>query len=102
MDSLPSSFYSTGASAAEGRSAALKLLQEPDPHSKSAAARLLQSLEVDTAAQIEEPPGLPGRLDRPILVDPRGTPRRSMADKHGRAGLIHALAHIECNAIEIV
>ena len=101
MNPLQSSFYSTGASPVEGRRGALDLLRQADPHAKSIAAALLISLPVDTNLEFEEPSGLPGRLARPVLVDPRDVPRRSMADATGRAGLVHALAHIECNAINL-
>jgi uncharacterized ferritin-like protein (DUF455 family) len=101
MNSLPPSFYSTQASPVEGRTGALELLQEADPATKSAAASGLLALPIDISVVIDEPAGLPGRLEHPVLVDPRDVPRRSMANKHGRAGLIHALAHIECNAINL-
>ncbi len=77
------------------------MLQEADPATKSAAASGLLALPIDISVVIDEPAGLPGRLEHPVLVDPRDVPRRSMANKHGRAGLIHALAHIECNAINL-
>ena len=43
----------------------------------------------------------PGRPDRPVLVSPRELPRRSLANIQGRAALIHAVAHIEFNAINL-
>jgi uncharacterized ferritin-like protein (DUF455 family) len=43
----------------------------------------------------------PGRPPRPILVAPREVQRRSTASAHERAALIHALAHIEFNAINL-
>jgi uncharacterized ferritin-like protein (DUF455 family) len=44
---------------------------------------------------------LPGRPPRPELVPPLQVPRRSMRDALGRAVLIHALAHIEFNAVNL-
>jgi uncharacterized ferritin-like protein (DUF455 family) len=42
-----------------------------------------------------------GRPERPRLVAPRELPRRSLASPEGRAALIHAVAHIEFNAIDL-
>jgi len=44
---------------------------------------------------------IPGRPERPELVPPRLVGRRSMATVEGRAMLIHALAHIEFNAVNL-
>lgn len=52
----------------------------------------------------DEPPqaiGDPGRPERPRLVAPRDLPRRGPGSKEGRARLLHALAHIEFNAINL-
>src|SRR3569832_1977682 len=43
--------------------------------------------------------GAPGRPSRPLLVSPRALPRRGYHSDDGRAALIHAVAHIEFNAI---
>ncbi|HHH39627.1 MAG TPA: ferritin-like domain-containing protein [Sedimenticola sp.] len=42
-----------------------------------------------------------GRPPRPELVPPRELPRRSPATAEGRLALIHAVAHIEFNAINL-
>lgn len=44
---------------------------------------------------------IPGRPERPRLVPPKAVQRRSMQTAAGRAALIHALAHIEFNAINL-
>jgi len=44
---------------------------------------------------------MPGRPSRPRLVAPRDLPRRKMGSVEGRASLLHALAHIEFNAINL-
>ena len=44
---------------------------------------------------------VPGRPALPILVSPLQLPKRSMRTIEGRAALIHALAHIEFNAINL-
>ena len=46
-------------------------------------------------------PKSPGRPPRPHLVEPRELPRRRLGTAEGRATLLHALAHIEFNAINI-
>ena len=42
-----------------------------------------------------------GRPERPRLVAPRELPRRGLAAPEGRAALVHAVAHIEFNAINL-
>lgn len=44
---------------------------------------------------------LPGRPDLPVLVAPHAVRRRSVGTREGHAALIHALAHIEFNAINL-
>ncbi len=43
----------------------------------------------------------PGRPARPVLVDPAQVPRRGLGTVPGRAALIHAVTHIEFNAIDL-
>jgi uncharacterized ferritin-like protein (DUF455 family) len=43
----------------------------------------------------------PGRPRRPRLVMPREVPQRGLGTDEGRAGLVHAVAHIEFNAINL-
>lgn len=90
----------------ELRTRALQVLAEPDPDTKSAqAGQLLQALAegapLDASRPLTEPPGLPGRPSRPRLVDPAAVPRRSPFTPSGRAALLHAVAHIEFNAINL-
>ena len=44
---------------------------------------------------------LPGRPARPVLVPPQQVPRRRLGSSEGRAALVHAIAHIEFNAINL-
>jgi uncharacterized ferritin-like protein (DUF455 family) len=44
---------------------------------------------------------IPGRPSKPELVTPLSLPKRSMRTAEGRAALVHALAHIEFNAINL-
>ncbi len=49
-----------------------------------------------------QPPARPARPARPLLRPPREVPRRAIGDGgKGRAALLHALAHIELNAIDL-
>lgn len=57
------------------------------------------ALQVDT--RWPEPQGLPGRSERPRLLPPQRVPMRGVGSLQGRAGLIHALAHIEANAMDL-
>jgi uncharacterized ferritin-like protein (DUF455 family) len=89
------------------RTEALRALRERDPLTKADAVRALYdsvlrgSAACSPSALLDEPPGLPGRPDRPELVEPRKLGRRSMQSAEGRAVLLHALAHIEFNAINL-
>ncbi|MGH7099878.1 MAG: ferritin-like domain-containing protein [Stellaceae bacterium] len=48
------------------------------------------------------PPNRPARPPRPLLCPPRAMPkRRAFGSARGRGALIHALAHIELNAIDL-
>ena len=89
----------------ELRTCCLALLQEPDPARKAAGVRALHaqrsSLQLDTEAHLPEPPGLPGRPPRPALVSHLAVARRSPYTHEGRAALLHAVAHIEFNAINL-
>ena len=50
---------------------------------------------------IATPPDMPARPEKPELVDPRDVPRRSTGSAQGRIALIHAIAHIELNAVDL-
>jgi uncharacterized ferritin-like protein (DUF455 family) len=90
---------------AELRRAALAALALDDPSAKMAAvAGLAGSLEgcaLDPQAPIAAPPALPGRPPRPLLVAPKDVPQRPIGTVAGRAALLHAVAHIEFNAINL-
>jgi uncharacterized ferritin-like protein (DUF455 family) len=96
--------YSTSACV---RGTALALLRERDPATKANAAQrfyermLAGETTLDTVADIPDPLDLPGRPATPELVTPSSLKRRSMQSDAGRAVLLHALAHIEFNAINL-
>lgn len=84
------------------RTRALELLLIRDAGAKAAQTRALApSYPVLVDAAIAPRAGIPGRPARPILVAPAALGRRSMHTTAGRAALIHALAHIELNAIDL-
>ena len=57
---------------------------------------------MDLECDREMPPtSPPGRPARPALVDPQQVPRRSPFTAEGHAALVHAIAHIEFNAINL-
>jgi uncharacterized ferritin-like protein (DUF455 family) len=58
------------------------------------ALNLLRSLNFENI-------NLPGRPARPELVPPLMVPRRKMDTLEGRVGLLHSLAHIEFNAMNL-
>ncbi len=56
---------------------------------------------VQESATPVEPVTKPGRPAKPVLVSPFEVERRSAHTRAGRAALIHALTHIEFNAINL-
>jgi len=73
-----------------------------DPSAKVLATRALDPLAAaDPAWRGTPASGIPGRPDRPVLVAPGKVPQRSIHTPAGRAALLHALAHIEFNAINL-
>jgi uncharacterized ferritin-like protein (DUF455 family) len=48
-----------------------------------------------------DPPLHPARPDKPALVEPRAVPRRRPGTEEGRVALLHAVAHIELNAVDL-
>ena len=81
---------------------ALSVLLNCNPDRKAEAARAANaSLPPAAHARIDEPHGIPGRPLRPVLVPHTEVRQRSVASVEGRAALIHAIAHIELNAIDL-
>lgn len=96
------------------RQHALATLLEPDPARKAAQARALFAtlspsghpaidigvhavLTLDEASQA----AMPGRPTLPRLVPAKDVPSRSPFTLEGRAALLHAICHIEFNAINL-
>src|SRR5690606_24779079 len=84
------------------RQGALAALAKRDWPEKLAAVRALdESAEIDASAVLHPVENLPGRPAQPLLVAPAQVKQRSVQTTEGRAALLHALAHIEFNAINL-
>ena len=90
----------------ELRSTALKVLCISDPHSKVQALQSLwherQAVALDTQT-VFSTQGLvvPGRPDKPLLCPAQQVPKRSVHTESGLGGMVHAICHIEFNAINL-
>ena len=97
----------------DARAAAMQVLLQADPARKAAQAHALfagagagagagvGATSLDIHAVFDEPASLPGRPALPRLVPPKGVPTRSPFTLEGRAALLHAITHIEFNAINL-
>ncbi|WP_374676245.1 ferritin-like domain-containing protein [Ideonella sp.] len=90
----------------EVRTRALEVLCLADPPAKAAAALALLAAAragapLDTGRVLTASTVLPGRPPRPVLVPPEQVPRRTPFTPEGRAALLHAVCHIEFNAINL-
>jgi uncharacterized ferritin-like protein (DUF455 family) len=88
----------------ELRQQALQALCCGQPREKVALATALHANAAQSTLCATAPaPGqpLPGRPPRPQLIHPARVPRRSPASPQGLAALLHAIAHIEFNAINL-
>lgn len=86
------------------RTLALQALTLSDPQQKCQQVALLWQAkhQADPSITLSAPAqSIPGRPEKPALVPPKQLQRRAMNTAEGRAALIHALAHIEFNAINL-
>jgi len=77
---------------------------DPDEkcHLTEAAYGYWQASELDAQSEdTPQPIGEPGRPDKPELVLPKDLRQRKTGSKEGHAALIHSIAHIEFNAINL-
>lgn len=91
----------------ELRALALQWVSETDPSRKAqgtiAMATSWQAgeLSLDTAQPLVAQQPIPGRPTKPELISPKFVKHRAMLTVEGRAAMIHALTHIEFNAINL-
>jgi len=91
----------------ELRLSALHWLAECDAARKAAGVRQLAKawamgeLTLDSQSALSATQSIPGRPAQPELVAPRLVKRRAMHTAEGRAIMIHAIVHIEFNAINL-
>lgn len=85
--------------------AALNVLQSKDIEEKTVLAKGLEKRWLENTLSLQDI-ALPdiveaGRPEKPELVAPRDLPRRRLGSKEGVAAMLHAVAHIEFNAINL-
>jgi uncharacterized ferritin-like protein (DUF455 family) len=87
--------------------AARAIVLEADPAAKAALAKRTARAWQDGVlglGHVSSPlvmPDRPGRPARPELLAPREMPKRSAGGVKGRFALLHSLAHIELNAVDM-
>jgi uncharacterized ferritin-like protein (DUF455 family) len=79
---------------------AVEILTTADPWDKCAKTERASRAAVDRPTGRAAPPERPARPARPELRRPGDMPKRSTGPK-GKIALIHALAHIELNAVDL-
>ena len=85
---------------------ALQALQIDDPQQKTTATLALartaiRSTAWDLSTAIDEPQGLPGMPPALRLVHAKDLRTQPLHTAHGKGALLHALAHIELNAVNL-
>ena len=76
---------------------------EKTTKSRRYAAQWFAAREAGTPIAIgrADPPLRPARPEKPELLDPRDVPKRKPGSPQGRIALLHAVAHIELNAVDL-
>jgi uncharacterized ferritin-like protein (DUF455 family) len=71
--------------------------------SRDAAKLWFDSVDAGNPLDIgtSQPPLHPSRPDKPELLQPKEMPRRRTGKAKGRTALLHAIAHIELNAVDL-
>jgi uncharacterized ferritin-like protein (DUF455 family) len=103
MDDNPA--MTTFSNATELRKLALEALLEPNSEQKVAFTQWIRahaaSFSIATDITFPEPVGVPGCPARPELRSHLDVPKRSPFTTEGLAALLHAVTHIEFNAINL-
>jgi uncharacterized ferritin-like protein (DUF455 family) len=110
MARAPETTAATPQSAAAGDSlarCARDIVAACDPVEKVARAKAVShawgrgTLTLTVMSAPLDMPERPGRPPRPLLMPPRSMPKRSTGGLKGRFALLHSLAHIELNAVDM-
>ena len=87
---------------------AVEVLTTADGRAKTALSRRHAAAWTEARAAgtplplgVATPPLRPARPERPDLLDPRDVPKRKPGSEKGRLALLHAVAHIELNAVDL-
>lgn len=84
---------------------AVAVLSTADAREKTALSRRHAADWFASAGTMEigraAPPDRPPRPERPVLLPPWDVPRRRPGTAEGRIALLHAVAHIELNAVDL-
>jgi uncharacterized ferritin-like protein (DUF455 family) len=83
---------------------AVGVLTTAEPRAKVRACRAMaDAWRTGAASEIGRaaPPARPARPKKPDLLAPRAMPRRRLGGAEGRAAFLHAIAHIELNAVDL-
>lgn len=87
---------------------ACDVLTTADGHEKTALSRRYAAEWFEARAKgltpeigTASPPLRPARPEKPDLLDPRDVPRRKPGSPEGRIAMLHAVAHIELNAVDL-
>ncbi len=77
--------------------------REKTARSHAHAARWFAARETNASIAVGDarPPAQPSRPVRPELLGPRNVPKRRPGTPEGRIALLHAVAHIELNAVDL-
>ena len=87
---------------------AVQVLTTADGREKTALSRMHAATWFAAQAKGETPdighatpPAKPARPDKPELLAPRDVPKRKPGTSEGRKAILHAVAHIELNAVDL-
>jgi uncharacterized ferritin-like protein (DUF455 family) len=88
------------------RDAAVQAIRASDLDVKTSHAQQAATLWYGRSLSLRHPgdaavPDRPGRPAKPQLVPPTQVKRRSLGSVKGRVAMLHALAHIELNAVDL-
>lgn len=106
MNEVPISVAETSQPVLSLRDGAARAILAADLSEKTALAQDVANRWHDRRLSLRSPldtpaPLRPGRPTKPELVPPTQVQRRSLNSRRGRIALLHAIAHIELNAVDL-